>query len=140
VQNFIAIPPHGGVRNVGNFCRLNSYCEGLHALAGVDGRSISAPVEGLNMKRQTTALIPLLITLGVLNPQSALAEDDSGSQFVTINKILRGEGRPGDTASAKNGEVVYTVLDGGIVELKNLRYGTVQRFSPVSQNDNIRTK
>ncbi|WP_271899458.1 hypothetical protein [Candidatus Phyllobacterium onerii] len=92
------------------------------------------------MKRQTTALIPLLMTLGLLHPQFALAEDDSGSQFVTINKILRGEGKPGDTASARNGEVVYTVLEGGIVELKNLRYGTVQHFSPVIQNDNNRTK
>ncbi|UXN58624.1 hypothetical protein [Phyllobacterium zundukense] len=91
------------------------------------------------MKRRLTAFIPLLTSLG-LHSQFALAKNDSASQFVTINKILRGEGKPGDTATVKNGEVVYTVLDGGVVELKNLRYGTVQRFSPVIQNDNNRTK
>ncbi|WP_457300422.1 hypothetical protein [Phyllobacterium sp. P5_D12] len=85
------------------------------------------------------ALFPFLLTIGLHSPV-AFAEEDSASQLATINKIIRGEGKPGETATTKNGEVIYTVLEGGIVEIKNLRYNTVQRFGTIKPSDNNRSK
>ena len=81
----------------------------------------------------------MVLAIGLHSPL-AFAEDDSASQLATINKIIRGEGKPGETATAKNGEVVYTVLEGGVVEIRNLRYNTVQRFGTIKSNDNSRSK
>lgn len=91
------------------------------------------------MNRPTTALLPLLLAIG-LHPAFASAEENKPSQLATINKIIRGEGTPGETATAKNGEVVYTVLEGGVVEIRNLRYNTVQRFDTIRPKDNNRSK
>ncbi|MRG56569.1 hypothetical protein GF108_13380 [Phyllobacterium sp. SYP-B3895] len=91
------------------------------------------------MIRPVTALLSLVLTVGLHFP-AAFAEDDSTSQLATINKIIRGEGKPGETATAKNGEVVYTVLEGGVVEIRNLRYNTLQRFNTIKQGDNNRSK
>ena len=91
------------------------------------------------MIRPVTALLSLVFTIGLHSPP-AFAEDDSTSQLATINKIIRGEGKPGETATAKNGEVVYTVLEGGVVEIRNLRYNTMQRFNTIRQGDNNRSK
>ena len=91
------------------------------------------------MNSPTMALLPLVLTIGLHSPV-AFAEEDSASQLATINKIIRGEGKPGETAKAKNGEVIYTVLEGGIVEIRNLRYNTLQRFSTIKPNDNYRSK
>jgi hypothetical protein len=91
------------------------------------------------MDRPTMALLPLILAIGLHSPL-ALAQEDSASQLATINKIIRGEGKPGETATAKNGEVIYTVLEGGIVEIRNLRYNTVQRFSTIKPSDNSRSK
>jgi hypothetical protein len=91
------------------------------------------------MNRPITALLPLVLTISLHSPL-AFAEEDSASQLATINKIIRGEGKPGETATAKNGEVIYTVLEGGIVEIRNVRYNTVQRFSTIKSSDNNRSK
>ena len=91
------------------------------------------------MNRPTTAFLPLVLTISLHSP-FAFAEDNRASQLATINKIIRGEGKPGETATAKNGEVIYTVLEGGVVEIKNLRYNTVQRFNTIKSNDNNRSK
>lgn len=91
------------------------------------------------MIRLVTALLSLVLTIGLHSP-AAFAEDDSTSQLATINKIIRGQGKPGETATAKNGEVVYTVLEGGVVEIRNLRYNTLQRFNTIRQGDNNRSK
>ncbi|UXN61643.1 hypothetical protein [Phyllobacterium zundukense] len=91
------------------------------------------------MNRPTTGLLALVLTIG-LHSQFAFAVEDSASQLVTINKIIRGEGKPGETATAKNGEVIYTVLEDGTVEIRNLRYNTVQRFGTIKSNDNSRSK
>ena len=81
----------------------------------------------------------MVLAIGLHSP-FAFAQEDSASQLATINKIIRGEGKPGETATAKNGEVVYTVLEGGVVEIRNLRYNTVQRFGTIKSNDNSRSK
>lgn len=91
------------------------------------------------MNRSTMALLALVLTIGLHSPV-AFAEDNSASQLATINKIIRGEGKPGETATAKNGEVIYTVLEGGIVEIRNLRYNTLQRFTTIKPNDNYKSK
>ncbi|PSH67849.1 hypothetical protein CU102_16735 [Phyllobacterium brassicacearum] len=91
------------------------------------------------MNRPTIALLPLVLTIGLHSP-FAFADEGSASQLATINKIIRGEGKPGETATTKNGEVVYTVLEGGVVEIRNLRYKTVQRFNTIKPNDNYRSK
>jgi hypothetical protein len=91
------------------------------------------------MNRPIMALLPLVLTIGLHSP-FAFAEEDSASQLATINKIIRGEGKPGETATTKNGEVIYTVLEGGIVEIRNLRYNTVQRFGTIKPSDNSRSK
>ena len=91
------------------------------------------------MHRHTTALLPLVFTIA-LNSPFALADENTASQYATINKIIRGEGKPGETATAKNGEVIYTVLEGGVIEIRNLRYNTVQRFDTIKPNDNNRSK
>ena len=49
------------------------------------------------MNRPTMALLPLVLTIGLHSPL-AFAEEDSASQLATINKIIRGEGKPGETA------------------------------------------
>lgn len=91
------------------------------------------------MNRPIMALLSLVLAIS-LHSSFAFADKDNASQLATINKIIRGEGKPGETATAKNGEVIYTVLEGGIVEIRNLRYNTVQRFSTIKPNDNNRSK
>ncbi len=91
------------------------------------------------MNRPTMALLPLVFTIGLHSP-FAFAQEDSAQQYAIINKIIRGEGKPGETATAKNGEVIYTVLEGGIIEIRNLRYNTVQRFITIKPSDNNRSK
>jgi hypothetical protein len=95
--------------------------------------------QGTIMNRPITALLALVLAISLHSPV-AFAEVDIAAQLATINKIIRGEGKPGETATAKNGEVIYTVLEGGIVEIRNLRYNTVQRFSTIKPNDNNRSK
>ncbi|MBZ9653824.1 hypothetical protein [Phyllobacterium lublinensis] len=90
------------------------------------------------MNRISMAFLALVFAFGLHLPY-AFAEE-SASQYATINKIIRGEGKPGETATAKNGEVIYTVLEGGVVEIKNLRYNTVQRFNTTRPNDNFKSK
>ncbi len=92
------------------------------------------------MNRPTTVLLPLVLAVGLHSPPAFAQEDSAAAQYTTINKIIRGEGKPGETATAKNGEVVYTVLEGGVVEIRNLRYNTVQRFSTIKPNDNFKSK
>ena len=99
----------------------------------------SYPSVGIFMNRPSTALLPLVLTIGLHSPL-AFAQEDSAAQYTTINKIIRGEGKPGESATAKNGEVIYTVLEGGIVEIRNIRYNTVQRFSTIKPNDNFKSK
>ena len=91
------------------------------------------------MNRPTTVFLPLVVTIGLHSP-IAFADGDSASQLAIVNKIIRGEGKPGETATVKKGEVIYTVLDGGIVEIRNTRYNTLQRFSTITPNDNNRSK
>lgn len=67
----------------------------------------------------------------------AAAENDQVAR-ITVNQIIRGEGKVGDMATSQNGEVVYIVLEGGIIEVRNTRYKTAQRYSVVKPNDNSR--
>jgi hypothetical protein len=47
------------------------------------------------------------------------------------NAILQGHGRPGDTAvSTSNPEVSFRVLNNGLVERTNARFGTVSYVDP----------
>lgn len=68
----------------------------------------------------------------------ALAAEDSTPTHITINQIVSGEGKPGDTATSQNGEVTYRMLEGGIIEVRNTRYKTTQRYSFVKPKPNSR--
>lgn len=48
-----------------------------------------------------------------------------------LNAILQGHGQPGDTAiSRSNPDVSFRVLDNGLIERTNARYGTVVYVNP----------
>jgi hypothetical protein len=66
------------------------------------------------------------------------AAEDNPVPSITVNQIIRGEGKVGDMATSQNGEVIYVVLEGGIIEVRNTRYKTAQRYSVVKPNDNSR--
>ncbi|WP_114430948.1 hypothetical protein [Phyllobacterium bourgognense] len=68
---------------------------------------------------------------------AAVAADDPPPR-ITVNQIIRGEGKVGDVATSKNGEVIYEVLAGGIIEVRNTRYKTAHRYGVVKPNDNSR--
>lgn len=82
----------------------------------------------------------LLICVLIMGGQCvhAFAEETDAVRSATLNRIIRGEGKPGETATSKNGEVVYLVLEGGIVEIRNTRYNTSQRYSIVKKLENNR--
>lgn len=54
----------------------------------------------------------------------------TGSNAATLNRILGGEGRPGDSATTASG-ISYRVLPNGTVEMRNPRYGTVKYSNPI---------
>lgn len=69
---------------------------------------------------------------------AAAAAADDPPPRITVNQIIRGEGKVGDVVISKNGEVIYEVLEGGIIEVRNTKYKTAQRYSVVKSNDNSR--
>jgi hypothetical protein len=92
------------------------------------------------MNREAKIVLLLCVFTISFHSSNALAENDDARQLATLNQIVRGEGKPGDTATSKNGEVIYVVLEGGIVEIRNTRYNTTHRYSIVKPEANSRSK
>jgi hypothetical protein len=89
------------------------------------------------MTRKNTPMLLLCLLAVGFHSANAWAEDkDEALQLATLGKIVKGAGKPGDTATSKNGEVVYVVLEGGIVEIRNMRYNTSHRYNIVKPRDN----
>lgn len=82
------------------------------------------------------SLLPASTILIYLYSGLTSAADERTPTHVTINQIVNGEGKAGDTATSQNGEVVYVVLEGGIIEMRNIKYKTTFRYNFVKANIN----
>jgi hypothetical protein len=61
----------------------------------------------------------------------ALANGPLAPEASHVDAIVQGHGKPGETAVAKsNSNVTFRVLDNGIVERTNKRFGTVSVTDP----------
>jgi hypothetical protein len=75
----------------------------------------------------------------VLTAPSAMATGPLPDGTSRLNAILQGHGQPGDTAtSASNPEVSFRVLENGLIERTNARYGTVAYVNPESEARQLR--
>lgn len=70
----------------------------------------------------------------VLTAPSAMAIGPLPDGTSRLNAILQGHGQPGDTAvSRSNPEISFRVLESGLIERKNNRYGTVVYVDPKAE-------
>ena len=85
--------------------------------------------KAISMKRTwiTLALGTLVVMSTPASAQTQRAV--TGNSTATLNRILAGEGRPGDSATTGSG-ITYRVLPNGTVEMRNPRYGTVKYSNP----------
>ncbi|MGH6860657.1 MAG: hypothetical protein ACRECY_10395 [Phyllobacterium sp.] len=69
--------------------------------------------------------LTLLLFILLAPTAHALAEAKIPPAETPIEQLLRGKGKPGQTLRSRdNGDIVYRVLDGGLVEKRNEKYGT----------------
>ncbi|MCO4317942.1 hypothetical protein M8997_012190 [Phyllobacterium sp. 21LDTY02-6] len=96
------------------------------------------------MRQVISTIFAVSLVYGALAGVDAHAAPKRSAELSTldrINKIIRGEGTPGESVTSQNGDVVYTVLEGGGVEVRNKRYGTVRQYGPVPpQSDNVNSR
>ncbi len=82
------------------------------------------------MKRTWITLALGILTLMSIPASAQTQRAAAGNSPATLNRILGGVGRPGDSATTASG-ITYRVLPNGTVEMRNPRYGTVKYSNPV---------